>query len=481
MGRSVPALLLPAGVGSGVGSTGTTRSERTDRTDPVDARPGVILGDGVASWKAEHAGPDDRARVFRGELGLPTGTPIVMTGHQPVFWHAGVLAKYLAASALARREGVATAWCVPDQDVVEPGRVRMPVRTGADDPGAGAWRTAELDLLRWGGDVSNIPAGARPPGLVVDPLDPGGGVFGEVAASLRRSEGEETAARQAWRAHETVLADRLGVPVSPTVYATDMSRTSIFAWLVERMEADPAGCVSAYNAAVRAEPGSGVRALLALSHEGRYELPLWLIEPGEPRRAVFSDELAELDPAMLTPRGLPMTGLLRLVGCDLFIHGTGGGAYDRVTERWFAGWLGEPLPAAGVASATLRLDLGVPDVDRSDVARAAWRAHRARHTPMMLGDEAGQREKDRLIAAIRSAGADRRGALFGELHAVLAACRAAHADRLAAYDRAVVEARGALADAVIARDRTWPWMLHGDAALGALRDEIEHRIGGVRV
>ncbi|HHN77756.1 MAG TPA: hypothetical protein ENK11_03645, partial [Phycisphaerales bacterium] len=441
-----------------MGSLGTTEPDATGR-ERRGAPPDVLLGHHLISWRSRGAPADPRAAVFRGELGLPTDAPIVMTGHQPVFWHAGVLAKYLAAAALARREGAATAWCVPDQDVVEPGRVRMPVRAPGDDAEAGCWRVAEHDLLRWGGDVSAVPAGARPPGLVINPVPEG---FGAVASALRRFEGEETAAEQAWCAHETVLDDRLGVPISPTVYATDVSRTSIFAWLVERMAADPAGCVGAYNAAVRAEPGSGVRTLLALEHRGRYELPLWLIEPGEPRRAVYADDLGSVDPAMLAPRGLVMTGLLRLVGCDLFIHGTGGEAYDRVTERWFADWLGETLPGAGVASATLRLDLGVPEVDRADVARAVWRAHRARHTPMMLGDEAGQREKDRLVAAIRSAEPARRGALFGELHALLAASRAARADRLAAYEREAAEVSAALADAEIARDRTWPWVLHDD-------------------
>lgn len=436
-----------------------------------------MLESHLRSWHSTGKPTDPRAAVFRGELGLPTDAAVVMTGHQPTFWHAGVLAKYLAATALARREGAVTAWCVPDQDVVEPGRVRMPVRREPDEGGPGSWRVAEHELLRWGGDVRTEPTGARPPGLVTGPVP---AEFDAVASALRRFEGEQTAAKQAWCAHETVLDDRLGVPVSPTVYATDVSRTSIFAWLVERMAADPAGCVREYNAAVRAEPGSGVRALLALEHEGRYELPLWLIEPGEPRRAVYADELDTMDPAMLTPRGLPMTGLLRLVGCDLFIHGTGGGAYDRVTERWFAGWLGETLPGAGVASATLRLDLGVPDVDRADLAPAVWRAHKARHTPAMLGDESAQREKDRLVAAIRSADRPRRGVLFGELHAMLGSCRAARGERLAAYDRAVSEIAGALADSAIARDRTWPWVLHDDAALGALRDEIERRIGGAR-
>ena len=57
-----------------------------------------------------------------------------------------------------------------------------------------------------------------------------------------------------------------------------------------------------------------------------------------------------------------MTGLMRLAGCDLFIHGTGGGAYDLVTEEWLGSWMGwtlallvlrEMLPSDGASAPSI--------------------------------------------------------------------------------------------------------------------------------
>ena len=60
---------------------------------------------------------------------------------------------------------------------------------------------------------------------------------------------------------------------------------------------------------------------------------------------------------LLMPRALLLTALVRLGMCDLFIHGTGGLIYDRVTEQWFADWLGQAegsiAPMIGVTAAVV--------------------------------------------------------------------------------------------------------------------------------
>ncbi|USN98729.1 MAG: hypothetical protein H6810_11270 [Phycisphaeraceae bacterium] len=436
--------------------------------------PEVVLDELLATWTPTHRGAADaRATQFRRELGLPTDRPIVMTGHQPTFWHPGILAKYLAAGAIAERTGAAPAWCVPDQDVVEPGRVRVPVRAGEHHSTAGSWAVEEHDLLAWPGDVSTVPAGARAAGSLTDRAPNG---FEPVAERLRVHASEPNAARQAWRAHEDLLIGRLGLPEAPTVYATDLNRTALFVELAAQMRRDPAGCVRAYNAGVLAFPDAGMRELICDTRHGRIELPLWRLGRGAPREPVYSHELGDIDLAAVTPRALLLTGLLRLAGCDLFLHGTGGGAYDRVTEHWFKAWLEETLAPAGVVSATVRLNLGVPDVTRADLARAVWRAHHARHTPAMLGDEAAQREKEALVGQIRSAQRNERAALFARLHDLLAEVRRGHAPALDAFDQNVLGIGAALADRTIADDRTWSWMLHDDATLLRLCNEIRRRL-----
>ncbi|MFT3686998.1 MAG: hypothetical protein QM783_19105 [Phycisphaerales bacterium] len=109
---------------------------------------------------------------------------------------------------------------------------------------------------------------------------------------------------------------------------------------------------------------------------------------------------------------LLMTALLRWLGCDLFIHGLGGGAsgdeagggYDKVAERWFAHWLGNEaaLAPSVVATATVLLPLGEsgPLLTESDLLDVQHKAHRGRHHPRILGDAGVQAEKDRLVGVI---------------------------------------------------------------------------------
>lgn len=441
-----------------------------------------MIDDWLAGWRP--ARPDDRALHFRRELGIDDTGPIVMTGHQPGFWHAGILAKYLAARVIADRTGAALAWCVPDMDVNDPGAVRMPVRIDGVT-GPGKWAVEESTLLGWPGvprvgrfsePTLLVPSGALAPGVPVG--DPPTG-FARVVELLDRCSGEPTSARQVWRAHAALLEARFGLSAdTPVVYATGLARTSLFRDLVDRMRADPVACVNLYNEAAERHPDSGVRPLLAGKRPGLVELPLWRLEPGRPRREVSADELDVIDPAHLAPRALLFTGILRLAGCELFLHGTGGGVYDRVTEDWFGGWLGETLPRAGVVSATALLDLGVPEVGREDLARAVWRAHHARHTPAMLGDEPGQTEKERCLARIRSGDRVERAEAFAEMQGVLDRARARGGARMEQFEREAQDVRAALADAAIADDRAWPWMLHSDETLGALREEIERVLSG---
>ena len=432
-----------------------------------------MLDEWLSRWRPGDAGTDDRGVAFRRELGLPTDRPIVMTGHQPVFWHAGILAKYLAAEVIAERIGGCAVWCVPDQDVVEPGRVRRPVRRvgGVPAHGPGLWDVHEHDLLRWADGLGTTPAGARPPG---EPIGVAPDGFASIVDLLHAHRGEPTAAKQVWSAHKRVLGARMGTTTdASTIFATELGATTLFGRLHEMMRDDPVSCAAAYNAAVSAHPVAGVRELVCGE---RVELPLWHLSRGEPRRVVYADELRDAAPGALAPRGLLFTGMLRAAGCELFLHGTGGGEYDKVTACWFGEWIGEPLAPAGVVSATARLGLGVPEVDKTDLLGAIWRAHHARHSPGMLGDNRADAEKSAMIRRIRTAARGERRALFDELHGLLGRVRTERAEEIAALDREVETIRAALADARIARDREWPWMLHADETLGALRAEIRRRL-----
>lgn len=450
----------------------------------------IVVDGAVCGWEPGGAWSlAPGARGFREELGLPVDRPVVMTGHQPVFWHAGILAKYLAVEAVAAKTGAAAAWCVPDQDVVDAGAVAWPAAVeDGERAGPGRWERVEGRVLSWGGGEpsAGVSVGLLGAGEVVEDVDGMPAGLAGVVGALRGVDGESSAARRVWAAHARVMGERLGMGCGePVAFATGVARTGLFARLVERMREDPMGCAGAYNAAVAAEPGVGMRALAV--GDGRVELPLWRAGAGGRRAAVYAADLEDgLEAGDVLPRASLFTGLMRLAGCDLFVHGTGGIGYDRVTERWFADWLGEAgdvpgrLCSAGVVTATVLLDLGVPDVTRADLARAVWRARAGRHRPGLIGDEAGQREKDELVRRIDGAayGSDERAGLFAELRGMLDRVRGERAGEIAALDGEVERVRAGLADRAIARDRTWPWVLHDDQTLGALRAGIVEKVGG---
>lgn len=453
-----------------VSATADSRTERTGRhTD-------LVIDDGITAWQPPATIPADSA-AFRASIGLPADRPIVMTGHQPAFWHAGILTKYLAADALAARSPDArttVAWCVPDHVADEPGLTAFPTpaesRSATGD--AGRWARAEADLAA--SDADDTDLHALPPALA------------DAAERMRRlrttqTDAGDTAEIQI-RAHAEILEDRLGLRTPHTIIlARDLAMSALFGELLERMQEDPRGCTAAYNAAAAALPDAGVRQLATASSDADTEVPIWGISDAGTRLSLRAGDIAGTPRSRIRPRALLFTGLLRARACDLFIHGTGGGIYDRVTERWLADWLGWSLAPAGVATATLTLDLGVPDVSRKDLDRARWAEHHARHQPGALGDSSelqrAQRRKQELVAAIRGADPGDRAALFAEMHALLDRVRTEHADALAALGARTREVAAGLADRAIARDRTWPWMLHTDTDLSALRADIGARLG----
>ena len=60
-----------------------------------------------------------------------------------------------------------------------------------------------------------------------------------------------------------------------------------------------------------------------------YEKPFWKLD----RASMSRSPLLEGDAAeLVAPRALTLTAIARLALCDVFIHGTGGGRYDRLVS-----------------------------------------------------------------------------------------------------------------------------------------------------
>jgi hypothetical protein len=425
-----------------------------------------------------------RARRFREQLGLPVDRPVVMTGHQAQFWHPGILAKYLAADVFAGRASAEVAWIVVDQERPNGFEVRYPVRR------------AEGHL---GVNIATFVGGNRDPGEYVgwnersnagdahllSSVEEGLAAIGR--ALERRPSEPRTSARRQTEALQDLIAPLLrhrGRP--PFVLATELNRTDLFRSLVERMGREPERCVRAYNAAADVHPDAGIRPLLADEIQDRWELPLWRLPDSShfvppPREHVYAEDLPRIPVHELAPKALFMTGLLRLAGCDLFIHGMGGagdehGGYDRITEGWLHAWLGDEARLAPITLVTATVRLAIPHETipmPEDVRHAVWRAHHARHCPGELGVAAMEGQRRALVGEIAVAAKPQRAQLFRELHGLLDRYREQHASELDELRQEAAALHAQLGDASIIDDRTWPFPLYPRSALEELRGRID--------
>ncbi len=434
----------------------------------------VALEPDAGSWGAlmhEHIaqrgdlGPDTLG--FREQVGLPADRPIVMGGHQAALWHPGILSKLLAADALARRTGAVVAWLVVDQDANDPFGVAIPERADRAPFRAGEWRA--------GPDAAGRPAMRVPAATPNEAPDAATALelsdrFERIRRALLANAGAPSAAAQLTEALFDLLdgiADRPRV-----VYASQIARTDLFARVMERTLLDPDGTRAAYNDAAQRHPDAGVRPL-ARNATGGIELPVWRLDPHGRRAPVYHDQVS--DDVELVPRGMLATGLARLAACDLFVHGTGGAAYEPINDAWVPSLMGSaPLAPFVTATADVHLLLSGELVAPANAARARWAAHHARHHPGMLGDHDAQHARDALIARIEEmpAGSPGRAEAFAALHELLRAARDRNAAALGALTHAADDLEGRTDRAAVALDRGWSVALHDPATLWALRDRI---------
>lgn len=455
----------------------------------IDATPNWRLGDHSASaWRAS----------TRDELGLATDRPIVATGHQPLLWHPGILSKYLIADRFARATGAATANLIVDQHVGDFASLDVPILR---DPGDGSevldqWQIefiaplADVPMSRHGArrvtSMPTLPHGTR---LALPWLDE---ALCRIVQAMNDSADAPNAAVQMARSLERLMQP--WVELMPMVCGTGLLRTGLARAILERMAAEPEVCVRIYNDAVAARPAAGLTPLTIARNN--IELPLWRIDDQNRRqRAALDDLRAFLEgrPIDLMPRALLMTAILRLGVCDLFIHGTGGAAYDGVMEQWVSAWLGlYPSPFATV-TATLRLPFGIggdAESIRRDAHRHTARSHRVNHDPSAASavvshpderldaDHMPTDEKQRWLRAIDAAPrkSRQRRERFFEMHKRLAALRETCRDSLAAVHAAADRARRRVDEIPIRRRRDWAFALYPNTDIGALAQEAERAV-----
>ena len=331
--------------------------------------------------------------------------PLIGTGHQPFLFHPGIWTKHLL---IARLGAQATAVNMPvDCDAAEDVGVDVPVlgdglrvvretlsRTDPDVPYE-ALPAPELEawqafLDRVDGHLQTLPRHT-----VHD-------VFTEFSARTARLHAPDLGAflTLARRIHEGPRR-YAEVPVS------HLTRTAEFRLFVTHIFRDAARFAASYNQHLdayrdRYNVRTAAQPFPNLTRDGpRTELPFWIIREGR-RRAVFvepaadrvrlwagAEALAEvplrgepagLDAVEIRPKALALTAFKRLCVVDLFVHGVGGGRYDRVTDDVLRDFFNLTPPVYAVASSTLHLPLNEfdPTEERAGLQR---RLLELRHNP----------------------------------------------------------------------------------------------------
>jgi hypothetical protein len=451
----------------------------------MDERPSKLAGLTIAPVR-----PHDEVRAFSAGR-----RPVILTGHQAGFWHAGILSKYMAAEVIAGALGGTVAHLVVDHDAGGPTMVTYPTR----------------DLRRRSVRISAEEVPQSRPGCFSPPLSVDGlraalandaltpdvqrglasiaeaiGAWStekSAAAKAEGASGGDSGARQAWEASKRLMLPWVA-RAERELYSSAFGALPAFAGMVEEMAHDARACIESYNRATARYPRARVAALQVMG--GRYQLPLWRLNAQRgTREAVYHDEVAQIPMRELAPRALLLSTFARMHLCDLFIHGTGGGLYDLVTQAWLSEWRpGWRLAPGMVVSATCFVTVDTQErlIDPVEIARRVHAARRARHDPDLASNVAeGARMsgvKAAFVERIRaSASAAERRSAFREMHDWIQAQREVKRAEIEGLRVEATKARESTRRASVAFDRTYPFVMVEGDTLRALRRGIEEKLG----
>lgn len=288
----------------------------------IPASPqGELLGRSLSSWR----------KSAKQSLGLPVDMPIVIVGHQPTFFHPGILAKFIAGHHVAAQIGGALTFLVVDHQMGITGNIDIPVQV-------------DEDLT-----IREVRVGILDAGIAIKDQDrvEVSEVLEPMSSALEHAHGENAAMQYA-HAIKTLMAP--WATVHHVVAGCDLLATELGKAILQEMNRNPQHCINTYNEAVSHYPDCDIPKL----HPK--ELPLW---QGKYNQRV------EITNGDLRPRALLLTLLARLSIGDLFIHGTGGAAYDKIMERWVQRWLSVvPCPTTMV-TATIMLSPQQQTIDEA--------------------------------------------------------------------------------------------------------------------
>ncbi|MGN6369739.1 MAG: hypothetical protein ACTHN5_15885 [Phycisphaerae bacterium] len=454
----------------------------------------------------------EQAAKWAGITGVPAPeertlqNPLVLTGHQVEFYHAGVWAKVLVADELARRTGAAAFDVLVDHDVIDELGFDVPVQQG-NAAADGAWKReavqwAQADAVAADGLTAPTPGAfekwdaelAKHPLAHTDSL-----AFFLTALQTKHAELPYTQ----WLSRARSDFERaMGLQVHhlPTslLCSGELWKLFVRAWAQHAADWVPLynKHLGAYRKSQGIKNSQHPMPDLAMRPE-EVELPFWTYVPGNPRERLVvrpgSDPFASLaQDAVIRPRALALTMFLRLFFADLFIHGIGGALYDQITDGILHELVGA-APAYGCVSAAWLLPLGQPLDNLDDIAALKWRRHHAAHNPQLAIDpftalrtDVAEAVRDRrdLIAQIAHslqthrrdpAAIQQRRDWFRKLHALNQELHGKAPRVLANLDRQIADARRAAEQNKVLLWREYFFALHSMESLHKLIATIRSR------
>ncbi|MCH7870619.1 MAG: hypothetical protein IID33_02865 [Planctomycetes bacterium] len=456
---------------------------------------------------------------------LQLQSPVIVSGHQTEFFHAGVFAKNIAVERLSKAHGGSALFLTVDSDQLRHSELIVPQTTSAgirrvavpfsDEPRelACEWRRPQprehwLDFFtRVGSLIDDYDQTLMRPfstGWLADddPLD--------FRTAMTRGVG--------------AVERELGLESARELRISEMSATPEFLAFAAHLLLNAGEFARCYNDAQRGyRQRFRIRSslkpvpLLETSAE-RSELPFWLSRAGGPRCRLYAsthgdtidvyadqelagrfpraallrvDAIGEgwaepLDGWHIRPRALTLTCFARLFLADLFIHGIGGGRYDAMTDDFTARFFGIDLPPIACVTATMHLALPRSGVDR-DAVLAARRAGRdVRFNPQRHLDQIPPEmlnERDELVRRSRSLRETAPGN-HAERREVFSAIRATN-DRMldiepwraGELDRKAQQLEQEAARDQITLDREYFFALHRKSDMQRLIAEIHESLG----
>jgi hypothetical protein len=375
--------------------------------------------------------------------------PLLLSGHQPQLFHAGVWFKNFVLSSLARSHQAVGVNLIVDNDTIRTATIRVPtgspeaplvenVALDAPSDEIPFEERTVLDAPLFRSFAERAAAAIRPwiscP-LVADlwrhaiAAERGTSRLGEVLANARHSlEGEwgqatlelplSAVARQAgFRRFALLLLQEL--PRFAAVYNTS---------LVE------------YRRVNRIRSRSHPVPNLA-DDDGWQEAPFWIWSSDQPRRqrlfvryapeglqltdrgrlqaklahatdsALADWEVLEQRGVRIRPRALTTTMYARLVLSDLFLHGIGGAKYDELTDAIVQRFFGIDPPAYLTATATIQLPHHFTPTSREEVLSLQHQQRALRFNPerFRLAGDAAQlvAQKQELLRSVPPRGSRR--------------------------------------------------------------------------